>query len=117
MLNSVTIGSGEHYATSILLLSIVGNKTIYHNKASYTIHDLCLGFEMIIFKDTEEGGHLANMIVSGAGLQEILEFLNHTLILNLHPSKLMKAVDATIEESFEKGRKAKEAEIRSALGL
>jgi hypothetical protein len=115
MHHEVTVGQGIKGTTAIHIRDLKGNHSISKNYSSYWISNLLFGCRMTIFMDTNEGKLLANMIERHVPLDSILEWLNHTLLRNMEPAKIMDAVVAERMEAYEEGRRAKADEIREAL--
>ncbi len=115
MYYEVIIGQGVKGTSAIHVFELKGKHGISHNYSSYWISNLIFGCRMVIFKDTNEGKFLTNMIERQAPLDSILEWLNHTLLKNMDPAKIMQAVVVERSEAYEHGRSDKAAEIREAL--
>ena len=117
MYYEVIIGQGVKVTTAIHVFELKGKHSISHNYSSYWISDLIFDCHMVIFKDTDEGKLLTNMIERQAQLDSILEWLNHTLLKNMDPAKIMLAIEGERDKAFDDGKRAKAAEIREALYL
>ena len=92
-----------------------GSHGIAENTRCYWISNLIFDCHMVIFKDTNEGKLLTNMIERQVPLDSILEWLNHTLLRNMDPAKIMQAVVVERSEAYGEGRRDKAQEIRAAL--
>lgn len=115
MYYEVIIGQGIKGTTAIHVFELKGEHHISHNYSSYWISNLIFDCHMVIFKDTNEGKLLTNMIERHVPLDSILEWLNHTLLKNMDPAKIMQAVALERAEAYGEGRRDKAQEIRAAL--
>jgi hypothetical protein len=80
---NITIGEGKLPATHVKVFKIEGNKVLYESDVSYTAHDLYLGFSLTIFKNTNEGELLKNLIGVEMGYQYILDYLDSLILKNV----------------------------------
>ena len=117
MWDSVIIGAGSKGCSACKVFAIEGDHSISENSVSYWIGDLCLGLGMTVFKNTEEGARLTQMINDKEGLKKIAHFLDDVLLRNLTRDNLKTAIDKSINSAFNSGCDSKAAEVRHVLGL
>ena len=117
MWDSVIIGAGSKGNSACRVFSIAGDHSISENNASYWISDLYMGLGMTVFKNTEEGQRLTQMIKDKESTGSILMFLDDVLLQNLSRDKLKTAIDKAIDNAFNAGRDSKATEMRDVLGL
>ena len=115
MWDDVVIGHGVKGNTAITVFSIPGKHHISQNSVSYWISDVYLGLGMTIFKDTEEGKQLKQLIDSKVELEIINNFVIDLLLKNIETLKLRKAIDKELNQAFLRGKDAKVSEIRDVL--
>ncbi len=111
MWNDLVIGTGDKGNSAIHLFAIKGEHSISENRVSYWISGstllLNLDIGMVIFKDTEEGKQLGQMIENKEGLDKIRDFLEGIVLKNLSLFELKKAIKRAIEKSFQEGKRLK----------
>ena len=117
MWDSVIVGAGSKGCSACKVFAIEGDHSISENNVSYWISDLYLDLGMTVFKNTEEGARLTQMIKDKEGLDRISAFLDDVLLRNLSRDKLKAAIDKAINRAFNAGCDSKAAEVRHALGL
>lgn len=117
MWDSVIVGVGSKGCSACKVFAIEGDHYISENNVSYWIRGLYLDLGMTVFKNTEEGARLTQMINDKDGLERISAFLDDVLLRNLNRDKLKAAIDRAINRAFSEGCDAKAAEVRHALGL
>ncbi len=117
MWDDVVIGTGIMGCTATKVFDIKGQHSISQNQASYWVGDLFLGVGMTIFKYTEEGQRLTDMIGNGNDIDQIKEYLDDLVLKHIDKSKLNKIIKRRLKESYQSGRNDKAAEIRSVLGI
>lgn len=115
MWDAVIIGAGSKGCSATHVFAIEGKHSISENNVSYWIGDLYLGLGMTVFKNTEEGARLTQMIKDKEGLERINAFLDDVLLRNLNRDKLKAAIDKAIKRAFNEGSDAKAAEVRRVL--
>lgn len=117
MWDSVIIGSGSKSWSACKVSAIEGDHSISEDSASYWIGGLYLDLGMTVFKNTDEGARLTQMIKNKEGIERISAFLDDVLLLNISRDKLRAAIDRAINRAFSAGCDAKAAEVRHALGI
>lgn len=115
--DDVIIGIGERGCSATRVFDIEGEHSISHNDNSYWINDVYLGLGMTIYKNTDEGQKLIQMIQDKVGLEAINSWLEDLLIKHIPVDKLKQAVDMALGESFNAGKNSKMIEMREVLGL
>jgi hypothetical protein len=116
MFDDVVIGSGPQPCSAHLVDKIKGDHNISQNNVAYWV-DGILGVGIQIYKNTEEGRRLTDMIDKEKRLQTIMGYINHLILRHVPAYKLEKRIKAALENSFEAGKEAKAAEIREILGV
>lgn len=117
MWHDVIIGSGNSGCSSRCMTNIPGEHSISENNASYWIPNVYLGLGMTIFKDTEEGARITQLVKEGSDAEKILGFATDALLRNINRDKLKKAISNAMAKSFSAGAESKALEIRSSLGI
>jgi hypothetical protein len=94
------------------------NPDIMVNSQSYACHDVGpLELELLIYRDTEEGGELGRMLRDGSSTTDIDDYLFTVAVKHMTADDLKETISNALEDSYRKGQKAKAKEIRKALGL
>ena len=117
MLESVIIGAGNKGCSAYKVFAIEGDHSISENNVSYWIGDLYLGLGMTVFKNTEEGARITQMVKDREGLEKTIAFLDDVLLRNLDRDKLKAAIAKAINCAFNAGCDSKAAEMRHVLGI
>ncbi len=89
---------------------------ISQNVESYWISDCFLGSGMKIYKDTEEGKKLTELIETGKS-RRINNFLDKMVLKHLSAFNLRKYIKREQMKAFTQGMETKAKEIRRALGV
>jgi len=117
MWNDITIGNGPHGCVAERVFRIKGEHNISEDGVSFWICDCFLGVGMKIFKDTEEGKKLQQMIEDKASLTKINAWLDVIVMKHLSPAEARKKVKEAMNKSFEQGRRDKADEVARVLNL
>jgi hypothetical protein len=117
MWDDVVIGEGPHIMMARRVREIEGDHRISQNENSYWISGLLCGLGMTIFKDTPEGTELTSMIGERRSLEEILNFLNTTLVQYVDQEVLVAAIETSKNDAFREGYRTAQKDIRKALGV
>jgi hypothetical protein len=117
MWDDVVIGEGPHITMVLKVHEIEGDHQISQNGNSYWISGLLCGLGMKIFKNTAEGTKLTLMINKRRSLEEILNFLNRTLVQHVDQETLVAAIERSKKDAFQEGYRAAQKDIRRALGV
>jgi len=117
MWDDVVIGSGNMGCSALKVFKIPGEHSISENRTCYWCSGCILGLGITIFKDTDEGRYLRDMIEAEASLESIQAWLDTMILLNVDISVMRESIDQRLEKSFEAGMRAKAKEIRGVLGL
>lgn len=113
----MVIGDGEKGCSASKVFELGGDHYVSHNSVSYWISRCYLGMGMTIFKNTEEGRKLAQMIAEKRDGKEVEAWLQGVLLSHVSQGRLKKAVTRAVADAFEQGRQHKAEELRSVLGL
>lgn len=116
-MNEVIIGEGSYGCTAVRVFDIEGKHHISENNVSYWIHDVYLEMDMVIFKNTEEGKTLTNMIKAKNTLEQIIDFLIITLLKNADPQQIRVQIDKHYAKGFHNGQRSKVMEFRTMIEL
>lgn len=117
MWDDVIIGTGSKGNSATRVFEIEGNKNISENSVSYWIGECYLGLGMTIFKSTDEGMRLSQLINERASLETIQGYLDGCLLTNLSKDKLKEAITKALKQAFNDGRNSKAEQMRQVLGL
>ena len=117
MWDSVIVGAGNKGCSACKVFAIEGNHSISENNVSYWIGDMYLGLGLTVFKYTEEGARITQMINDREGIEKISAFLEDVLLRNINRDKLKSAIDKAINCGFNAGCASKAEEMRHVLGL
>lgn len=111
----VIVGTGNYGCSACKVFKVPGSHNISENSVSFWIHDVYLGLDLVIFKNTNEGYLLDKMIKDNESLEIIMSFLED-VILRYVPSKILKsAVRTALENAYKDGKHDKAKQIVSAL--
>ena len=113
----VIIGEGDKGNTAIHVFDIKGKHSISENSVSYWISNLMFGAGMTIFKDTEEGKYLTEMIKNGNKLKTIVRYLNAVLIQHMSIVDIEQGIENLKNDAYELGKEDMKKEFRKLLGL
>lgn len=124
MFDDIIIGEGNHGSGSIKLMDIT-EKThhISQNGVSFWITHIILDMDMIVFKNTQEGIHLQELISrvksspSNASKNAICKFIDTIALKNVSVYRLNEEIKTYGKNCFEEGRQAKLLEIKKAMDL
>jgi hypothetical protein len=117
MWKDVVIGEGPHIVTARHVSEIEGEHRISQNSNSFWIGGLLCDLGMTIFRDTAEGTKLTLMIRERRSLEEILDFLNMTLVQHVDQEILVAAIERSKNDAFREGYRTAQKDIRKALGV
>lgn len=94
-----------------------GSLDISQNANCFWIRKLYLGLELTIFKNTDEGVQLIEMIRDKESLSKIEDFLNTLAFKHATMEELKIRIESSLEEAYEQGQRDKAEQIRNALGI
>lgn len=117
MWDNIIIGSGNKGHSAGLALSLKSNASVSQNTVSFWISNAYLGQGMTIFKNTEEGRKLAELLKLGDPDSAVQEFLEDLVLKHLPAPQLKEAITRMRQQAFLDGKRAKAAAIRQALEL
>ena len=122
MWDDVVIGKGPHICSAVTCFNGVDSEIhIAENQNSYWVSSLILGGSIKIYKDTNVGKKLTEMLnkkpIEMIGEKKITKYLNKIFLARCNPEVLLDIVENKLNESYEKGKEMKAAEIRSALRI
>ncbi len=117
--DDIVIGTGNkgNMASSAGMPEEINN--ISENSVSYWIDDCFLDVGMTIFKNTEEGDILTNLLKSKkpGKIKKINNFLDSLVVCKLSPSEIKKRIKKSNKKHFEMGEEFARKKIREVLGL
>lgn len=120
MWDEIIIGSGPEAVTSINMHLADVKVSISQNSFSYWISSCFLGVSMKIYKNTEEGKKLTQIMKERhlvASRKTIDNFLDQIVLKHLKKSQLLGYIKRSNEEHFKNGRESAQEEMRQALGI
>jgi hypothetical protein len=115
--DDVIIGSGKQYASARKVHRLEGDHDISENNSAYWAADCILGIGMTIYKSSEQGVCLTNMIENGKSTMEINEWLDLLAIRNIGYRELLEKISCALNDAKRKGAERKMTEIKIALGI
>lgn len=120
MWDEVIIGSGNKgnsaYTLRGLKQNILGRVcSISQNKISYWVNGAFLDVSMTIFKDTDAGKKLAELLSVSDNDDEIMSLLDTLVLKNIDPEILKSKIEIELKHAMEQGRRVQAAVIRESL--
>jgi hypothetical protein len=116
MMDDIKIGKGEHGYSAIHVFRIKGDHNISENRVSFWVHNLILGLEIVVMKETKEGKRLQAMVDAQKPLSQILNYLDTLVIRHVKTEILKKKIRQSNKESFKLGMETKAKQLRKMLG-
>lgn len=117
MWDDVVIGSGDKGCSATKVFAIEGDHCVSENSVSYWVGRCYLGLGMTIFKNTEEGRKLAEMIAAKRSSGAIHTWLEGVLLSHVSKGRLKVAIAEALKKSYQDGMEAKAAQMRAVLGV
>jgi hypothetical protein len=119
MWDDVIIGTSklDHKLCSATKIFNISVENISENKESYWITDCILGTGISVYKDTPEAKKIANLIEKNVNKSVFQNYLDKLILKHISPSKLKIKINNVINASIEKGKKLKQNEFLSVLGI
>lgn len=114
--DDIVIGKGNKGSSAITRYKS-NNTTISENSVSYWITNVLLNNGLTIFKYTDEGIRLKNILDQNEPKQFIDNFIIDIILKNIQVYKFNEIFDKMLKDAFKKGMKFKEAQFRQVLGL
>ena len=95
---------------------------ISSNSESYRVHNLLLGFDILLSRDTFEGAKLTTMLSNEVlNHDEIWQYANSLVLANITAEEYINAVDETLlkvaYKAFDKGADYVRKELKSLLDI
>lgn len=115
MSNDVIVGTGRYGCLAITVFKIPGKHNISENSVSFWVHDVYLGLNLVLFKNTEEGKQLSKMIENEKTLDDIMSFLVDVVLCHVTPDMLKRVIAWALKDQYNQGFKDKAAQIRAIL--
>ena len=115
MSNDVIVGIGNYGYSAISVFKIPGKHNISENSVSFWVHDVYLGLNLVLFKNTEEGKQLSKMIEDEKTLDDIMSFLVDVVLCHVTPDVLKKVIERALKDKYNQGFRDKAAQIRAVL--
>jgi hypothetical protein len=84
---------------------------------SFWISGAYLGLDMTVYRDTDDGRRLDEMITAKSSEADIRVFVEDVLLSHVHPVKLKMAVSRALDAAHETGKRAARTQMRRALGI
>lgn len=117
MWDDIVIGTGDKGNSAIKTFAVDGDHGISENRVSYWISDCYLDIGMTIFKNTEAGIRLTDMIEKRAPLSVIQSWLNALALTHIDETTLKKKINQAIKKAYDEGSSDRAAAIRASLGV
>lgn len=117
MWDNIIIGSGNKGNSSVLALSLKSDASVSQNSISFWVSNAYLGQGLTIFKNTEEGLKLAELLKLNDPDSAVQEFLEDLVLKHLPGPQLKKAIKRAQQHAFLDGKRAKAREIRQVLEI
>lgn len=116
--DDVIIGNGEKACSAVRVFEIEGDHRISHNRTAFWVGGLTfIDIGMTIYKSSEEGQKLKEMIINKVSLEDIESALFVMALRNIDPVRLLCAINETKDESFREGRRSVQLELRRLVGV
>lgn len=106
------VGNGERVMKTEPIVGIYGGS---ENENAYWFKGCIYDFDVIVYKNTEEGLSIKNMINEQATKNEIYDLLNKLLLRRAPFDKLMNAYQEQLQNAYIKGKNAKVNELKKVL--
>ena len=95
---------------------------ISSNSESYRVHNLLLGFDILLSRDTFEGAKLTTMLSNEVlNHDEIWQYANSLVLANITAEEYINAVNKTLSKvaykAFDKGANYVRKELKSLLDI
>jgi hypothetical protein len=113
----VIVGEGKTGNSATLVMGLTSKAHVSQNTKCYWCVDVYLGLSLTIFKDTDEGATLETMLKDGTSAEDVLRWLQLTVLENAPSHQIHAAVMDAIEAAKEEGKDEKAMEMRKVLGL
>lgn len=121
MFDEIIIGSGPNRNSAYHLLDLPSSGHVSENDVAFWCSSVYLGFSMKVYRDTEEGRAIQEVLDSGvtpeAKGQYIEQLLTLAIIKHADPKLLIRRIGRAIFEAQERGSHLRAKEIRLALGI
>lgn len=127
-MSTVIVGESVRGNSAVVYLRVNQEMYISHNSTSFWISGAFLGQDLVVFKGTKAGKHIAGFgdrvhrlqIAAEelhAGLAGLAEFIEDLFVKNAEPKSLREAIKAAIEQAHDEGSEERAQRIRVSLGL
>lgn len=117
MFDDVVVGTGPRGVSAMKVDGPAGEVGVSANKVSFWISGAYLGLDMTVYRDTDDGRRLDEMITAKSSEADIRVFVEDVLLSHVHPVKLKMAVSRALDAVYEKGKRAAQTQMRRALGI
>lgn len=117
MWDDVIIGEGRRGCSATKVFAIKGDHSISENSTSYWISGLFLGLGMTVFKDTEEGATLGQLIKEGVHIDSFKPWLDQLVLDRVSRGRLKAAITNAITDAYRRGSDDRVKKIKAALGV
>jgi hypothetical protein len=117
MWNSVVIGEGNKGCSAVHLFKIAGEHGISHNNVSYWIHDCMLGFDLTVFKNTDEGKTITEFVEREYNSKVIYKYCNSILLKYVEYEQAQTQIEHALNAAYNRGKTDKIQEILNVLGI
>lgn len=117
MWDDVIIGKGNKGTTAIHMNGIEGNHSILQNSVSFWINNCIFNTSITIYKNTNEGKQLIELIENKSDLQRIMRFINKVILENISMDLLEEKIKENNDFYFNLGKSEKIKEIKNILNI
>lgn len=112
----IIIGKGNYGHTAIKVFDI-DHDNISQNNVSYWVHNCIFDCDLVIFKNTNEGKKLTNLIKKNVSSMEFNKFLDSIVLKKINIENVYTAIKNISDESYELGKRNKITEIKDVLNI
>ena len=116
MWDDIKIGTGNHGNSAIKIFGIE-HEDISENSVSYWICHCICDTGMVVMKDTKEGQRITKLIEEKASKEKMQDYLDSLILKKMKVKDFKLRLKADLEDSYDRGMRAKEREIQNVLGL
>lgn len=110
-------GTKPNSAMKIFGISPGDKHSISDNAISYWVSDCIMGLGCTIYKDTQVGKMITELIMNKVGLEKLQDYIDTAILKRVNVRLLKQKIKESQEDYFNRGKEAKIREIRGTLGL
>lgn len=119
MSNKIVIGTGQYICSTHPIFRNDGNRfaEVSENRVAFWATEPVLRLDLRIFKNTEEGKELTQMIADDVSDTVVNEWLLLVALKYFSYNDIVTAINALIEREYKRGADDKLKELRTFLGI